>query len=75
MVGLVVCRVCGRRMDSHWVHSRPGYRCRHGHTSAKPASSNRPKTLYLCQDRVVARISADFGHMDLLRPTTFALKA
>ena len=34
LVGLVVCRVCGRRMDSHWVHGRPGYRCRYGDTSA-----------------------------------------
>lgn len=28
--GVICCGVCGRIMDSHWVHSRPGYRCRHG---------------------------------------------
>jgi DNA invertase Pin-like site-specific DNA recombinase len=24
LAGLVVCGVCGRRMDAHWVHGRPG---------------------------------------------------
>ncbi|MFY1671298.1 recombinase family protein [Plantactinospora sp. WMMB334] len=37
LTGLVICRACGRRADAHWVHGRPGYRCRHGHTSASPA--------------------------------------
>ena len=72
LVGLVVCRVCGRRMDSHWVHGRPGYRCRHGHTSAKPAPSDRPKTLYLRQDRILARIAANFGDSELPEPATFS---
>jgi site-specific DNA recombinase len=44
-------------MDSHWVHGRPGYRCRHGHTSAKPTTPNRPKTLYLREDRILAQIT------------------
>ncbi|MGH3599822.1 MAG: recombinase family protein, partial [Pseudonocardiaceae bacterium] len=44
LVGLLRCRTCGRRMDSNWVHQRPGYRCRHGHTSAKPPAPDRPKT-------------------------------
>jgi site-specific DNA recombinase len=60
LVGLVVCRMCGRRMDSHWVHGRPGYRCRHGHTSAKPTTTHRPKTLYLRQDRILAGVAANF---------------
>ncbi|MEU3645239.1 pentapeptide repeat-containing protein [Lentzea sp. NPDC034063] len=30
LAGLVVCGLCGRRMDKHWVHGRAGYRCRHG---------------------------------------------
>jgi site-specific DNA recombinase len=57
LVGLLRCRTCRRRMDSHWVHGRPGYRCRHGHTSAKPAAPHRPKTLYLREDRIVTRIA------------------
>lgn len=72
LVGLVVCRVCGRRMDSHWVHGRPGYRCRHGHTSAKPTPSDRPKTLYLRQDRILARIAANFRDSEQLEPAALA---
>jgi hypothetical protein len=45
LVGLLRCRTCGRRMHSHWVHGRPGYRCRHGHTSAKPAKRASPALL------------------------------
>lgn len=72
LVGLVNCGVCGRRMDSHWVHGRPGYRCRHGHTSAKPARIDRPKTLYLRQDRILARVSADLEHLESLEPVALA---
>jgi site-specific DNA recombinase len=34
LTGLLRCGVCGRRLDAHWVNDRPGYRCRHGQTSA-----------------------------------------
>jgi site-specific DNA recombinase len=43
LAGLVSCGICGRLMDSHWIHDRPGYRCRHGHTSAQPDSSDPPE--------------------------------
>jgi site-specific DNA recombinase len=72
LVGLVVCRVCGRRMDSHWVHDRPGYRCRHGHTSAKLNASDRPKTLYLRQDRILARIAVNLAVSEPLEPAALA---
>ncbi|HEU5024098.1 MAG TPA: recombinase family protein [Spirillospora sp.] len=51
--GLVVCGLCGRRMDSHWVNQRPGYRCRHGRTSANPPTPDQPKTLYVREDRLL----------------------
>lgn len=35
---LARCGVCGRRMESCWVHGRAGYRCRQGHSSGKVAS-------------------------------------
>lgn len=68
LVGLVACRVCGLRMDSHWVHGRPGYCCRHGHTSAKPATTDRPKTLYLREDQILAHIGANLKDSDPLEP-------
>lgn len=64
LTGLLRCQTCGRRMDSHWLHHRPGYRCRHGHTSAKPATPNRPKNLYLREDHILARLTPQLAHLD-----------
>ncbi|MEU4770162.1 recombinase zinc beta ribbon domain-containing protein [Actinosynnema sp. NPDC023794] len=57
LAGLVVCGVCGRRMDSHWVHGRPGYRCRHGYTSARLRMPGAPALLYWREDRLLERIA------------------
>ncbi|OXM60507.1 recombinase family protein [Amycolatopsis vastitatis] len=55
--GLVRCGSCGRRMDSHWINDRPGYRCRHGYTSAQPRPATGAKNLYLREDELLARIA------------------
>src|SRR4051812_11404865 len=44
---LILCGLCGRRMDGHWVNDRAGYRCRHGHSCARRATSDRPRNLYV----------------------------
>jgi site-specific DNA recombinase len=54
--GLIVCGVCGRRMDAHWVNGRAGYRCRHGHSSARPASRDHPGNLYVREDTLLAQL-------------------
>jgi site-specific DNA recombinase len=78
LVGLLRCRTCGRRMDSHWVHQRPGYRCRHGHASAKSLAPDRPKTLYLREDHIFARLTRQLDQVQvcdqtaLLDPTELA---
>ena len=51
--GLVVCGRCGRRMDAHWVNHRAGYRCRHGHTSARPRPPDLPRNLYAREDQLL----------------------
>ncbi|WP_410659614.1 recombinase family protein [Amycolatopsis sp. lyj-112] len=65
LAGFVQCGLCTRRMDSHWVHNRPGYRCRHGHTSAHQPAAERPKTIYLREDHLInsltARLDIDNG--------------
>jgi DNA invertase Pin-like site-specific DNA recombinase len=66
--GLLRCGRCGRRMESHWVHGRPGYRCRHGHTSAKPPTPRRPKILYLREDDLLASLSDRIGQNGSLGP-------
>jgi recombinase-like zinc beta ribbon protein len=53
LAGLVVCGVCDRRMDAHWVHGRPGYRCRHGYSSAVPRPSDAPRNVYVREDRLL----------------------
>jgi site-specific DNA recombinase len=55
---VIVCESCGRRMDSHWVNQRPGYRCRHGHTSAKTRAPDQPNNLYVREDRLLGLLAA-----------------
>ena len=54
--GLLRCTLCERRFEGHWVNDVPGYRCRHGHNSAKDPGTPRPKNAYLREDRVLARL-------------------
>ena len=56
LAGLVVCAVCGRRMDGHWVHGRAGYRCRHGYTSCTPRSGGAVRNLYLREDHLLGLV-------------------
>jgi site-specific DNA recombinase len=61
LTGLVVCNLCGRRADAHWLHGRPGYRCRHGRTSANPSVEGRPKPLYLREDELLTAVARQLG--------------
>jgi DNA invertase Pin-like site-specific DNA recombinase len=63
LAGLLRCQRCGRRLESHWVHGRAGYRCRHGHSSAKPAAASRPKTVYLREDDLLASLRTHMTHI------------
>jgi hypothetical protein len=60
LAGLVQCQLCGRRLDSHWVNGRPGYRCRHGHTSARNRPPGLAKNVYIRQDRLLDDLRARF---------------
>jgi site-specific DNA recombinase len=61
LAGLIHCGVCDRRLDSHWNHGRPTYRCRHGHTSTQRAGQERPKTLYIREDHLIDQINIRLG--------------
>lgn len=52
----MVCGVCGRRMDAHWVHGRPGYRCRHGRTSAAPRPEHPVRSVYVREDYLLSQL-------------------
>jgi DNA invertase Pin-like site-specific DNA recombinase len=58
LAGLVACGVCGRRMAAHWVHDRPGYRCRHGYTSTTPRPATAPPNIYRREDHLLDALSA-----------------
>jgi DNA invertase Pin-like site-specific DNA recombinase len=60
--GVVVCGVCGRRMDGHWVHGRAGYRCRHGYTAAVARPVDVPANVYVREDVLLAALP---GLLDL----------
>jgi hypothetical protein len=67
LAGLLLCVTCERRMDSHWTNQRAGYRCRHGHTSARHRPAGHPKNVYIRQDRLLAslrRLLPDVAGLD-----------
>jgi site-specific DNA recombinase len=51
------CGLCGRRMESYRVHDRAGYRCRHGHSSARTRNKTTLASLYLREDLLLDRIA------------------
>jgi DNA invertase Pin-like site-specific DNA recombinase len=64
LAGLLHCGICGRRLDSHWVNDRPGYRCRHGYTSASP-STDRPRrhrVIYVREDELLQDLASTLRH-------------
>lgn len=64
LTGLVLCGVCERRMDAHWVHGRPGYRCRHGQTSSQRRVLPRDKNVYVREDQLLAALAEQQGQPD-----------
>lgn len=56
--GLVVCELCGRRMDGHWVHGHAGYRCRHGYSTSTPRPASAPRNIYVREDHLAAELPA-----------------
>lgn len=62
LTGLVICGLCGRRLEGHWAHGRARYRCRHGHTSASDARPERFKTLYVREDRLLEQALQQLTH-------------
>lgn len=62
--GLLRCGHCGRRMDAHWAHGRAGYRCRHGHRSARSRSGDALDNTYIREDKVLGRLSAQVALND-----------
>ena len=58
LAGLLACGVCGRRMESAWSNGKPGYRCRHGRTSALAPDPARPGNTYIREDKLLSHLPA-----------------
>lgn len=56
LAGLLMCGICGRRMESAWSNGKPAYRCRHGYTSAMAPDPARPKNTYVREDRILTHL-------------------
>jgi hypothetical protein len=61
LAGLVLCEVCGRRLDSHTPKKTPGYRCRHGRGSAQTALPDEPKGIYIAEGRLLVELRERLG--------------
>ena len=57
LAGLLRCGICGRRAESCWSNGRPGYRCRHGHSSASAPDPGRPKNLYIREGSILPHLA------------------
>jgi recombinase-like zinc beta ribbon protein len=64
LAGLVVCGACGRRMDAHWVRGRPGYCCRHGHSSATPRPTDAARNVYVREDHLLDALPSLIDDID-----------
>ncbi|WP_231956900.1 MULTISPECIES: recombinase family protein [unclassified Actinoplanes] len=63
LTGRLLCAVCGRRLVAHWMNKKPGYRCRHGHTTAHPTDVAGPKWVFWAEARVFATLAGQ--HLEL----------
>ena len=61
LAGQVRCRSCGRQMDSHWVNGRAGYRCRHGHNSARTRPADAARNIYVREDVLLVWLATHFA--------------
>ncbi|MEV6964282.1 zinc ribbon domain-containing protein [Hamadaea sp. NPDC051192] len=73
LTGLIFCQDCGRRLEAHWTHGRPGYRCRHGHTATRRPTSElrtvdaREEQLLLLFAEQAPELGSFAGQSDRLR--------
>lgn len=72
LAGLLVCEVCGRWLDSHWVNGRAGYRCRHGYTSARGRPQHAAKNVYVREDRLLVELPDQLHARPGCEPTEIA---
>lgn len=63
LAGRIICAECGRQLDAHWTHERPGYRCRHGRL-ASTARVGKARNVYVREEQALLFLTA---HVAALR--------
>lgn len=51
--GLLICALCGRRMEGAWNNGRANYRCHH-----RVADSELPRSVFVREDRLLPHLAA-----------------
>ena len=54
--GLLLCGICARKMQGHWVNDRAHYRCRYPSEYAASKELEHPRNVFLREDRVVPEL-------------------
>ena len=54
--GLLLCAICKRKMQGHWVNDRAHYRCRYPSEYAASKELEHPRNVYLREDLVVPEL-------------------
>jgi site-specific DNA recombinase len=54
--GLLLCGICTRKMQGHWVNDRAHYRCRYPNEYAASNELEHPRNVYLREDLVVPEL-------------------
>ncbi|GAA1937161.1 hypothetical protein GCM10009754_00230 [Amycolatopsis minnesotensis] len=44
------------RTATRWLHGRPGYRCRHGYTTATPRPDHAPRNVYVREEHLLETV-------------------
>jgi site-specific DNA recombinase len=56
--GLVLCGLCGRKMQAHWTNDKAHYRCRYPAEYAKSRALDHPSNVYLREDLLLPKLDA-----------------
>ena len=54
--GLMICGLCGRKMQAHWTNGKAHYRCRYPSEYAKSRALDHPSNVYLREDLLLPKL-------------------
>jgi hypothetical protein len=58
---LIVCGLCGRRMQGSWIAGRARYRCRYPNEYGLANQIQHPRNIYVREDAILPRLDAWLG--------------